>query len=117
MYAIFLVVSMVVMSSSYDETLEYLDCAMSSTPSNYKSVHDNRFHGDEDHDPRSDLSQWGGGGGDDGGDPPDIPMYTPTTLQAPRGHKMMKEICPRGNNKVDISLYHDKCLLFMLELY
>ena len=37
-------------------TLEYLDCAMSSTSSNYKSVHDNRFHGDEDHDPRSDLS-------------------------------------------------------------
>ena len=31
----------------------------------------------------------------------------------------MKEICPRGNNKVviHISLYHDKCLLFMLELY
>ena len=31
----------------------------------------------------------------------------------------MKEICPRGNNKVVIyiSLYHDKCLLFMLELY
>ena len=32
---------------------------------------------------------------------------------------LVKEICPRGNNKVDIyiSLYHDKCLLFMLELY
>ena len=31
----------------------------------------------------------------------------------------VKEICPRGNNKVVIyiSLYHDKCLLFMLELY
>ena len=30
----------------------------------------------------------------------------------------VKEICPRGNNKVIIfSLYHDKCLLFMLELY
>ena len=42
------------------DTLEYLDCTMSSTPSNYKSVHDNRFHGDEDHDPRSDLSQGGG---------------------------------------------------------
>ena len=30
-----------------------------------------------------------------------------------------KEICPRDNNKVVIyiSLYHDKCLLFMLELY
>ena len=29
------------------------------------------------------------------------------------------KICPRGNNKVVIyiSLYHDKCLLFMLELY
>ena len=31
----------------------------------------------------------------------------------------LKEICPRGNNKVFIyiSLYHDKCLLFMLEFY
>ena len=31
----------------------------------------------------------------------------------------VKEICPRGNNKIVIyiSLYHDKCLLFMLELY
>ena len=30
----------------------------------------------------------------------------------------VKEIYPRGNNKVlYISLYHDKCLLFMLELY
>ena len=31
----------------------------------------------------------------------------------------MKEMCPRGNNKVVIyiSLYRDKCLLFMLELY
>ena len=31
----------------------------------------------------------------------------------------LKEICPRGNNKVliYISLYHDKCLLFMLDLY
>ena len=31
----------------------------------------------------------------------------------------LKEMCPRGNNKVVIyiSLYHDKCLLFMLELY
>ena len=30
---------------------------------------------------------------------------------------VVKEICPRGNNKVVIyiSLYHDKCLLFMLE--
>ena len=31
----------------------------------------------------------------------------------------MKEICPRGNNKVVILyfLVHDKGLLFMLELY
>ena len=31
----------------------------------------------------------------------------------------VKEICPRGNNKVVIyiSLYHHKCLLFILELY
>ena len=33
--------------------------------------------------------------------------------------KYLKEICPRGNNKVVILyfLIHDKCLLFMLELY
>ena len=33
--------------------------------------------------------------------------------------KYVKEICPRGNNKVVILyfLIHDKCLLFMLELY
>ena len=41
------------------DTLEYLDCVMPSTPSNYKFVHDNHFHGDEDHDPRSDLSEGG----------------------------------------------------------
>jgi hypothetical protein len=31
----------------------------------------------------------------------------------------LKEICPRGNNKVVILYYliHDKGLLFMLELY
>ena len=31
----------------------------------------------------------------------------------------LKEICPRGNNKVVILyfLIHDRCLLFMLELY
>ena len=40
-------------------TLVYLDCAMPSTPSNYKSVHNNCFHGDEDHDPRSDLPMGG----------------------------------------------------------
>ena len=32
--------------------------------------------------------------------------------------QVLKEICPRGNNKLlFISLFHDKCLLFMLELY
>ena len=56
---------------------------MSSTSSNYKSVYDNRFHGDEDHDPRLDLSQ---GRGDDAEHPTFIPMYTPTTLQTPSGH-------------------------------
>jgi hypothetical protein len=64
------------------DTLEYLDCAMSSTSSNYKSVHDNRFHGDEVFDPRSDLSQ---GRGDDAEHPTSIPMYTTTTPQAPSG--------------------------------
>ena len=63
--------------------MEYLDCAMSSTLSNYKSVHNNRFHGDEDHDPRSNLSQ---GGGDDAVHLTIIPMYTSTTPQAPKGH-------------------------------
>ena len=65
------------------DPLEYLDCAMTSTSSNYKPVYDNRFHGDEDCDPRSDLSQ---GGGDDAEHPTFIPMYTLTTLQTPRGH-------------------------------
>ena len=65
------------------DTLEYLDCAMSSTSSNYKSVHDNRFHVDEVFDLRSDLSQ---GRGDDAKHPTFIPMYTPTTLQTPSGH-------------------------------
>ncbi len=39
--------------------------------SSYKSVHDNRFHGDEVFDPRSDLSQ---GRGDDAEHPMDITM-------------------------------------------
>ena len=36
-----------------------------------------------------------------------------------RPRRSLKEICPRGNNKVIIYflIYHDKCLLFMLELY
>ena len=44
-------------------------------------------------------------------------------LYWPQNHSKVggsvKEICPRGNNKVVIYiyLYHDKCLLFMLELY
>jgi hypothetical protein len=40
-------------------------------------------------------------------------------LSPPWDGPFVKEICPRGNNKVVIyiSLYHDKCLLFMLELY
>ena len=76
------------------DTLEYLDCAMSSTLPNYKSVHDNRSHGDEDHDPRSDLSQ---GRGDDAEHPTFIPMYTPTTLQAPREHKMRPQVYTIGH--------------------
>ena len=33
--------------------------------------------------------------------------------------ELVKDICPRGNNNIVIyiSLCHDKCLLFMLELY
>ena len=44
---------------------------------------------------------------------------TPYELWFGKKPKLLKEICPRGNNKVVIyiSLYHDKCLLFMLELY
>ena len=83
------------------DTWEYLDCAMPSTSSNYKSVHDNRFHGDEDHDPRSDLSQ---GGGDDAEHPTFIPMYTPTTLQAPRIHKMRPRLYTIGH-KVNSLLF------------
>ena len=49
-------------------------------------------------------------------------MESQPTRPLPHGKTMaswVKEICPRGNNKVVIyiSLYHDKCLLFMLELY
>ena len=76
------------------DTLDYLDCAMSSTSSNYKSVHDNCFHGDEGQDPRSDLSH---GGGDDAEHPTFIPMYTPTTLQAPRGHMTRPRIYTIGH--------------------
>ena len=47
----------------------------------------------------------------------------PMSVQARGGYRYfltfrVKEICPRGNNKVVILfLIHDKCLLFMLELY
>ena len=43
----------------------------------------------------------------------------PSFIYALTGGPYMKEIFPRGNNKVVIyiSLYHDKFLLFMLELY
>ena len=49
----------------------------------------------------------------DGGNPP-VGVTRVTTFVS-----QLKEICPRGNSKVVIyiSLYHDKCLLFMLELY
>ena len=77
------------------DTLDYLDCAMPSSMSNYKSVHDNRFHGNEDHDPRSDLSQ---GRGDDAEHPTFIPMYTPTTLQALREHKTRPHLYTIGHN-------------------
>ena len=76
------------------DTLEYLDCAMSSTPSNYKSVQNNHSHGDEDHDPRSDLSQ---GRGDEAEHPTIIPMYT-MTRPRPRayaiGHKVNSFLSP-----------------------
>ena len=50
---------------------------------------------------------------------PDVDeKYTGKTHPSEFLSNYMKEICPRGNNKVlYISLYHDKCLLFMLELY
>lgn len=62
------------------DTLEYLDCTMSCTLSNYKSVHDNCFHGDEVFDLRSDLSQ---GRGYDAEHPVIIPLYTTTSPHAP----------------------------------
>ena len=68
--------------------MEYLDCAMTSTPSNYKSVHDNRFHGDEDFDPRSDLSQ---GRGDDAKHPTIIPMYTRAYAIGPKVNSLLSE--------------------------
>ena len=41
-----------------------------------------------------------------------LPIYPPRRM------RIVKEICPRGNNKAVIytSLYHGKCLLFMLEI-
>jgi hypothetical protein len=35
------------------------------------------------------------------------------------GKKRLKGMCPRGNNKVVIIIFHvyDKCLFLMLELY
>ena len=40
-------------------------------------------------------------------------------INGPINELVLLEICPRGNNKVVIYIYkyHDKCLLFMLELY
>ena len=59
------------------------------------------YHGDEDFDPRSDLSQ---GGGYDAEHPTFIPMYTPTTLQAPRIHKMRPRLYTIGH-KVNSLLF------------
>ena len=49
----------------------------------------------------------------------DMQHETPKNSSTCYSWRWVKEICPRGNNKVVIciSLYHDKCLLFMLELY
>ena len=49
---------------------------------------------------------------------PHKPKKLTRRFVVPRGNNV-KEICPRGNTKVVIYifLYHDKCLLFMLELY
>ena len=46
-------------------------------------------------------------------------LHAEGLLESLEYESFVKEICPRGNNKVVIyiSLYHDKCLLFMLELY
>ena len=46
------------------------------------------FHGDEDLDPRMDLSQGGRGGGDDAEHPMYIPMDPSSTPQAPSGPSM-----------------------------
>jgi hypothetical protein len=42
-------------------------------------------------------------------------LESPSELFAP----IVKGICPRGNNKVNIIIFHvyDKCLFLMLELY
>jgi hypothetical protein len=40
-------------------------------------------------------------------------------LNGSKGNWRLKGICPRGNNKVVIIIFHvyDKCLFIMLELY
>jgi hypothetical protein len=44
-----------------DDILEYFDCAMTYSMSNYKSFHVYHCHGDAVYDPRTDLSQGGRG--------------------------------------------------------
>ena len=66
---------------------------------------------------------WGGGGNlaGAGGDLRRLVLDRERAVARRKGNEVtvVKEICPRGNNKVAIyiSLYHDKFLLFMLELY
>jgi hypothetical protein len=46
-----------------------------------------------------------------------IPIYLAPS--PPGNNRSLKGICPRGNNKVVIIIFHvdDKCLFLMLELY
>ena len=50
---------------------------------------------------------------------PDLIAENHAILESIEDERVVKEICPRGNNNVVILyfLIHDKCLLFMLELY
>ena len=60
-----------------------IPCAKYSVSDIFNVIDLSPYHGDEDFDPRSDLSQ--GGGGDDAEHPTVIPMDLPSSHQVSRG--------------------------------
>ena len=65
-------------------------------------------------------SNWTSGGGTyQGAIPPKISTWDGMNKEIKNREQELKGICPRGNNKVVIILFHvyDKCLFYMLELY